>query len=159
MLIALDPFRFVSPQYQQQRLRAQLKADASPPDEAAHAVDAERLGALADNGKAANKVLTDRSDSMHRVLAEFGDATLEERPPLNTHHHRHQAALADLILTDHNVAMNNGAFILKNSDFGRRFAQRWFDINKSPEAARLPFTDNGSFLEARQMCDDNKGGS
>mmetsp|Transcript_61838 Transcript_61838/g.139973 ORF Transcript_61838/g.139973 Transcript_61838/m.139973 type:complete len:248 (-) Transcript_61838:638-1381(-) len=55
---------------------------------------------------------------------------------------------ADLTVTDHNIALNNGAFILRNSAFGRLFVRRWAEINSSNEGGRLPFSDNGSFIEA-----------
>jgi len=55
---------------------------------------------------------------------------------------------ADLVVTDHNIAHNNGAFALRNSPFGRLFLKRWLEVSNSPSASRLPFTDNGSFIEA-----------
>jgi hypothetical protein len=53
--------------------------------------------------------------------------------------------LPDLVVTDHNKALNNGAFILRNSAWGNKFAARWAKISAS--GFRFPFSDNGSFIE------------
>lgn len=38
---------------------------------------------------------------------------------------------ADLTVTDHNRALNNGAFVLKNSRWGKKFLQRWTSLTDS----------------------------
>lgn len=53
---------------------------------------------------------------------------------------------ADLTVTDHNRALNNGAFVLKNSAWGRKFLSRWTTLSDS--MFQFPFSDNGSFIEA-----------
>lgn len=56
------------------------------------------------------------------------------------------ATEADLTVTDHNRALNNGAFVLKNSAWGRKFIQRWISLTDS--GYDFPFSDNGSFIES-----------
>jgi hypothetical protein len=52
---------------------------------------------------------------------------------------------ADLTLTDHNIALNNGAFIMKNSAWSKKFISKWSMLTESKFA--FPFSDNGSFIE------------
>ena len=51
-----------------------------------------------------------------------------------------------LILTDHKEDINNGAFMLRNSDWGRQFVDHWRYL--CSDRKRYPFTDNGPFAEA-----------
>ena len=54
-------------------------------------------------------------------------------------------AVPDLVVTDHNKALNNGAFVLRNTAWARKFVARWDKI--SATKFPFPFTDNGSFIE------------
>lgn len=56
-----------------------------------------------------------------------------------------------LILTDHNAALNNGAFFLKRSEESSEFVKLWKTITtgvRDPYRNRWPFTDNGAMVEA-----------
>ena len=53
----------------------------------------------------------------------------------------------DLTLTDHNRMWNNGAFILRNTDWTWSFLERWANFSARGREIHTPFTDNGSFLE------------
>ena len=57
-----------------------------------------------------------------------------------------------VIVNDHNAALNNGAFFLRNTSDAHRFLQIWEDINNGKRAPFIhqdwPFTDNGAFIEA-----------
>jgi len=53
--------------------------------------------------------------------------------------------VADLTVTDHNRALNNGAFVLRGSTWGKKFVARWVKISNTKFP--FPFTDNGSFIE------------
>jgi len=54
-------------------------------------------------------------------------------------------AIPDLVVTDHNKALNNGAFVLRNSPWAKKFLARWAKISSTKFP--FPFTDNGSFIE------------
>lgn len=56
-----------------------------------------------------------------------------------------------LILTDHNAALNNGAFFMKNSEESLEFVKLWKAITtgvRDPFRRIWPFTDNGAMIEA-----------
>ena len=58
----------------------------------------------------------------------------------------------NIIVNDHNAALNNGAFFLQSTPTTQRFLQIWDDITfgKRPPFIdqHWPFTDNGAFIEA-----------
>ena len=53
----------------------------------------------------------------------------------------------DLVVTDHKEDINNGAFMLRNSQWGRAFAKHWVALSDSGRQT-YPFSDNGPFAEA-----------
>ena len=56
-----------------------------------------------------------------------------------------EMAVPDLVVTDHNRVLNNGAFVLRNSPWGRKFVARWQKISNTKFV--FPFSDNGAFIE------------
>jgi len=52
----------------------------------------------------------------------------------------------DLVVTDHKNDINNGAFILRNNEWGNAFMEYWVEL--SSNRTKYPFTDNGGFAEA-----------
>lgn len=52
----------------------------------------------------------------------------------------------DLIITDHRNDINNGAFILRNSEWSHAFVQHWVEL--SADRVTYPFSDNGPFTES-----------
>ncbi|KAJ1446897.1 hypothetical protein M885DRAFT_544774 [Pelagophyceae sp. CCMP2097] len=56
-----------------------------------------------------------------------------------------------VILTDHSIAINAGAVLIRNSANGRAFARRWLGVMRQVHP-NLPFRDNGALLEAVAMA-------
>ena len=52
----------------------------------------------------------------------------------------------ELLVTDHENDINNGAFMLRNSPWGRKFVEHWLFLCK--DRNKYKFTDNGPFAEA-----------
>ena len=59
--------------------------------------------------------------------------------------------MAYLGLTEQCLALqmdiNNGGFLLRNSEWGRDFVERWHSITVGEKFKNYPFTDNGPFTE------------
>lgn len=57
----------------------------------------------------------------------------------------------DLILNDHNTALNNGAFFVRDSPGSHELLERWRGLSEArlpPFRSAWPFTDQGAMLEA-----------
>lgn len=53
----------------------------------------------------------------------------------------------DLTLTDHNRVLNNGALVLRNTEWTASFLAKWAKFSARGKQEHVPFTDNGSFIE------------
>lgn len=53
---------------------------------------------------------------------------------------------ADILVTDHNAALNNGVIYIRNNVIGNVFVEEWRKLMDGPDK-QFPFTDNGAFID------------